>query len=55
MNKQTALLEFGMNLTEQKILTKKQFLKYINDINWRLFQFEIGYWISQLNKGEKLK
>jgi hypothetical protein len=44
MNKNIALFEFGLNLTEQKILTKKQFLKYSNNFNWRFFEFELGYW-----------
>ena len=46
ITKNQAIIEFGLNLTEQKILTKRQFLKYIHNFSWRLWEFEIGYWLN---------
>jgi len=51
INKGDALLEFGFNLTEQKILTKKQFYDCITNFEWRFFNFELGYWVKELNCG----
>jgi hypothetical protein len=55
MNKRTALLEFALNLVEQHILTKRQIMNYYKDFNWIFYNFELGYWIQELNRGFKEK
>ena len=50
ITKKQAFYEFGMNLIEQKKLTLNQFLKNMDNFSWRLFQFEIGYWIQELKQ-----
>lgn len=51
MNRKTALLEFGLNLVNQEILTKNEFLEATKSLAFMLFDFELGYWIGELNMG----
>lgn len=48
-NKKIALLEFMLNLVEQKVLTKKQAVMCYNNFSWRFFEFEINHWLVNLN------
>ena len=51
INKGDALLEFGFNLTEQKILTKKQFYDCITNFEWKtiFLMFFFGNMVRYLN------
>lgn len=46
ITKNQAILEFGLNLTKQGIRTNKQFLKQIHNFSWRIWEFELGYWLK---------
>ena len=52
MNKQTALIELGFNLTKQGIMTGHKFYELSQNDFWRFLEFEICYWGVLLNEGK---
>ena len=47
--KETALLEFALNVVSQKFLTKNKLLKLIDSDTWRFFNFEVWYYCEFQN------
>lgn len=46
MNKQTAFVEFCINLIEQGIFSRKKMIKLAENYNWVFWNFELFYLIE---------
>ncbi len=52
LTKNKAKYEFGLNLIEQKHMKPEEFIEVIENFNWRFWNFELAYWVQELNCGK---